>query len=132
MQLEAASQIVPDVPGPGIAQVAMQVVPVGGMGAAIDDAPGSLSRGQPTQIGKTVFRNDDLHRVFVVIDMRAHRNDRRDFSLLGDRGANEDGKIRVAGKVAAAADAVDHRATANVSRVDVTVEVDFQRGIRAR
>src|ERR1700690_112641 len=64
--------------------------------------------------------------MFVVIDVGTHGNDGRDGAFLGNRGTHEYGKVCVPGEIAAAADAVHHSITAQVCRIDMAEDVDFQ------
>lgn len=61
-----------------------------GMGAFLDDEARPLPRRQTSEIGKTLFRNDDLNVMLRMVDMSGHGNDARDRSALRNGWRHEE------------------------------------------
>jgi len=80
-------------------------------------------------VRKANFGNQNVHIVFGVINMRYHRHDTGDQAIFCDRFRDENSGVGVMGKVTGTTDTVHHMRSHNMGRIDVTVDVDFQRGI---
>lgn len=57
--------------------------------AILDDSRRPFARCQTTQVGKPVFRDDNVDIVLGMIDMRDHRHDARNIAVLRDRFGDE-------------------------------------------
>gem|GEM_PF-5832178 len=66
----------------------------------VDDDTGPLTRGEAAQIGKALFRYQNVHVMLRMVDMRDHRNDGRYRAVLGFGFGHEDRDEGVTGKVA--------------------------------
>ncbi len=95
------------------------------MGAVIDDFERALTRSFATKVCNTLLRNDDIHIVFRVVDMRAHGHNSGNLAVFGNRRRIENGQVRVAGKVTAAADTIHHLGPRDMGGVYVAVDVHF-------
>ncbi|MNC19276.1 hypothetical protein D3C75_672050 [compost metagenome] len=101
------------------------------MHALVDDDPGTLPRRQASQVCQAHFGHEDVDVMFGVVNMADHRHHAGDRTALGDRLGHEHGQVRVAREVARATDAVHHPGAADVSGVDVAVDVELQRRVDA-
>ena len=61
--------------------------------------------------------------------VRNERHNRRDDTTLGHRRTSEDTQIGVADEVARTANTIHHLRTADMGRVDITIEVGLDSGI---
>ena len=113
--------------------VVHELVAIVGMGAVLDNALGSLSGRQSTQIGESLLGDDHVEIVLGVIDVRGHGHDAGDTRGIGlalaRRGRVHDGQIGVAEEVARAAEAVDHLGAAHQRGVRVRVHVHLHRRV---
>src|SRR5260221_7028201 len=78
--------------------------------AVFDDRFGSLRWALTAQVGYPLFGDDDLNRMFAVVQMTDQGNDRADFAALGGRRACEDRQKGVAGEITGTTDSVHHAA----------------------
>src|SRR5690242_7117020 len=99
------------------------------MCAVLDNKHSALSWSQPAEIRVTLLRRNDLNVRLRMVDVRNHRDDTRNGAVLRDRFRDEDRDPRVAGKVARTADAVHHVRAGYMRRVDVAVNVEFERSV---
>ena len=67
--------------------------------------------------------------MFRVVDVGTHGDDTTDRPFFRHRGCGKDGQSRIACKVSAAANAVHHLISHDVSGVDVAVQITFNGGI---
>ncbi|MCY1419594.1 hypothetical protein D9M71_351840 [compost metagenome] len=96
------------------------------MHALVDDDPGTLPGCQASQVCQAHFGHEDVDVMFGVVNMADHRHHAGDRTALGDRLGHEHGQVCVAREVARAADAVHHPRAADVSGVDVAIDVELQ------
>ena len=61
-----------------------------GMCTVFDDGLCTFLRALATQVGYTLLGDDDVHRVFAVVEVGHHRYDSTDFSFLSHRRTSED------------------------------------------
>ena len=59
------------------------------MRTILDDKFGTLTGIFPSQIGDTILGNNDIDRMFTVVEMRNHRDDGADFSSFCHRRTGE-------------------------------------------
>ncbi|MPM21153.1 hypothetical protein SDC9_67596 [bioreactor metagenome] len=95
----------------------------------LDHLGDALTRRLAAQVGDAVLGDDQVGVVLGVVDVRHHRDNRRDGAPLGGRRADEDGQAGVAGEVARAADAVLHPRAHDVGRVHVAVHVGLDHAV---
>ena len=53
------------------------------MRAGFDDSPRSGERREAAKVSQTLLRDNDLHRMFAVINVRAHGHNGRDPAAFG-------------------------------------------------
>ena len=80
--------------------VVAQQAAVVGMRAVGDDGFGPLAGALAAQVRDAVFGDNDLHRMFAMIQVANHGHDGADLSALGRGRTDKDGEERVARKVA--------------------------------
>ena len=105
--------------------IVLELGPVVGVDALVDDLDGALLRGGPAEVGQPLLGHDHVHVVLAVVDVGHHRDNAGDVSPGRHRGGGEDRDERVPGKIAGAADPVDDPRAVDVGRVDVAVEVEL-------
>ena len=111
--------------------VSAEQLPVVGMRAFFDELFRAFPRTFPAQVGDALFRDDDVHVVFRVVGVRAHRNNGGNRAAFGDGRAGENRQIRVAREIAGAADAVHHLPPVEVRGIDVPEQIDLNRRVHA-
>src|SRR5210317_1485185 len=99
MQLKTSCQVMLNVPESGIFYVLIKVIPVRRMGTFFNDDFGSLHRSQASEVRQPLLGNNDLNRVFVVVYMRTHWDDRRYPAAFCYGGCHENGQIAVSRKL---------------------------------
>ena len=99
------------------------------MSAVFDDFLGTLCRALSTEVGNTLFGDEDVHIMLCLVVVRHHRYDGTDFAFLGYGRTREDGDEGITGKVARTSYPVHHLGTGDVGRVYVTINVGFDGGI---
>ena len=77
MQLETSAEIMGDVADPCFPDIFFEIRLIVGMGTFFDDQLGALHGPQTTEVRQTLFRDDDLGRMFVTVDVGAHGDNRR-------------------------------------------------------
>ena len=90
-----------------------------------------MHRVEAANVGDTLFGDDNVDRVFGVVDVRYHRHDGADETVLSHRRAAEDAQVAVASEVARTANTVHHLGAGDVSRVDVTEYVGFESSVHS-
>ncbi|MCY1231566.1 hypothetical protein D9M72_440190 [compost metagenome] len=115
--------------GAGAAEIIAEQLAVLRVGAIGDDGARALARRQAAQVGQSVLGDDDVDIVPGVVHMRHHRHDAGDLAALGHRLGHKHRQVRIARKVAGAADAVHHVRAAHVRGIDVAVDVALERGV---
>lgn len=106
-----------------------QQIAVERMRAVADNLLRPLARCEPTQVGQTLLRHDNVDVVFVVIAVRHHRHDARDAAALRHRLRREDRARSIAREITRTANAVHHVRAAHVRGVHVAVDVAFERSV---
>src|SRR6218665_3803265 len=117
--------------GAGCGEVLVQWFAVIRVHTVVDDYPGALARSEATQVGQALFGDQNVDVMLGVVHMADHRHHAGNRAAFGNRLGDEDGQVRVAGKVARATDAVHHFGAADVGGVDVAVQVELQRRVDA-
>ena len=110
-------------------EIAPEQIPIGGIDAMVDDQFGAFAGCFAAEVGDAVLGDQNLHRVFAVVDVGTHRDDGGDVATLGGGGAGENGDIGVAGEVTRPADAVHHGTAEDMGAVDVAEDIRFEGGI---
>ena len=110
-----------------------QVVPeqllVVGVYTLLNDVLCALLWALSTQVGDTLFGDDDVDVVLGVVLMAHERHDGTDEAALGCGWAGENAQIGVALEVAGTADTIHHLHAADVCGVDVAIDVALDGGV---
>ena len=114
MKFITFGEIVSDMPLHSIPDIFSQVILVHGVSTLLDQYLGTMRWSETSQISQSLFRNNNLNRVFIIVDMRAHRNNGRNLSFLRDGWRHEKRKIAVTGKLTTTPDSIDGLGTKNV------------------
>ena len=97
--------------------------------AVVDDDACALTRGQAAQVGQALLCDENVDVVLCVVDVADHRHNAGDCPGLSNGFGHKDRQVSVPCEVTRAADAVHHPRAADMSGVDVAVDVEFQCGI---
>ena len=95
------------------------------MSTVFDDGLCAFFRTLATKIGNTLLGDNDIDIVLRVVVVGYHRYDCTDLTFLSHRRTSEDRDVSVAGKVSRTTDTVHHFCSADMGRVYVAVQVDF-------
>lgn len=87
MEAERCGEVVGGLSTLAELEVVVEQLAIHGVGAVVDDALGSLHGIESADIGNALVGDDDVDRVFGMVDMRAHRHDVAYQASLGDGGA---------------------------------------------
>jgi hypothetical protein len=82
MECEAALQILRSLSFDAHVQIIVQKWTIIRMNAIVDNAMSTLNRRFAAEVSDTVFGDDDLYGMLAVIEVRNHRYERTDLSVL--------------------------------------------------
>ena len=99
------------------------------MCTVLDDGLCTLHRTLATQVGDTLFCNDDIHVVLRRILVGDERYDTGDAAAFRYRRTGEDTQVSIADEVARASDTVHHLRTADMGGVSITIDIHLDGGI---
>ena len=71
-------------------EIVAQQFTIHGMSTIVNDDMSALYGVESAEVGNALVGNNYVDRVLGVVDVRHHRYDVRDFTLLGDGGTRED------------------------------------------
>ena len=94
-----------------------------------DDFLGTFGRALATEVGDTLFGDEDVHIVLCLVVVRHHGDNGTDFAFLGYGRTREDGDEGISGKVARTSYPVHHLGTGDVGRVYIAINVGFDGGV---
>ncbi len=114
MQLETTCQIVADVARTRPFDITMEVVAVGRVGTAVDQATRAFCGYQAAKVGHSLFRDHDMHGMLAVVRVATEGNDRGDSPPLGDRGTDKHRKVCIPLEVPGTADCIHHLRAAHM------------------
>ena len=116
----------------GQGQVVLKDLAIIGMGAIFDDGVSAGGGILAAQVGHALFGNDDLDRMFAVIQVADQGDDGAGLAGFGGGRAGEDREESVAGKVSRTANAIHDAAAENMRAIDIARDVHLDGGVHGQ
>ena len=99
------------------------------MGTVFDNLFGTAQWAFATEIGYSLFGNDDIHIVLGTVHVTAHRNNGRDATVLGGTLCGEDRNVTIALVIAGTANTIHQLAAADMAGVLIAVDIALDGGV---
>ena len=99
------------------------------MRTVVDDCFSTFDRTQAADIGNALLGYKDHRIVFRMVGVSDHRHYAGDRAAFSGRRRRKNSQEAVAHIVAATADTIHHRATHNVGRIGLSIDIKFKRSV---
>ena len=101
------------------------------MCTVLNDNLCSLTWRQASQVCQALLSNNNINIMLSVVNMRAHRHDRRNCTTLGSGNCKEYSQVSITGEVAGAANTIHHLGAHDVSGINIAVNIALNSGIHS-